>query len=71
MWQRPVPERRRSVPLDRDLIVAAAIGLADAAHGDCFGGRRTAAGEPFCAVYSRDSLLSLNRPSHHVNHHMW
>jgi hypothetical protein len=34
MWQRPVPERRRSVPLDRDLIVAAAIGLAVAAHAD-------------------------------------
>jgi hypothetical protein len=34
MWQRGVPERRRSVPLDRDLIVAAAIGLAVAAHAD-------------------------------------
>ncbi|MEV6967735.1 TetR/AcrR family transcriptional regulator C-terminal domain-containing protein [Hamadaea sp. NPDC051192] len=65
VWERPVAERRRSVPLDRDLIVATAVALADRDGLDSVTLRRVAADldvlpmRLYTYLATKDDLLDL------------
>ena len=65
VWERPVPERRRAVPLDRDRIVAAATALADAEGLEAVTLRRVAADlgvlpmRLYTYLETKDDLLDL------------
>ncbi|MDG6107721.1 TetR/AcrR family transcriptional regulator C-terminal domain-containing protein [Dactylosporangium aurantiacum] len=65
VWERPVPDRRRSVSLDRERIVAAATALADAEGLEAVTLRRVAAGldvlpmRLYTYLETKDDLLDL------------